>query len=175
MKRMDWTDFVISSSVYRAMQSKLRLALFILVLLIAAATASLAADKTYVNPRFGTTITYPDAIFTKVEPDSVNGSGRKWSAPDDASLAIWGQNNTLDFTPESIADFIAKEIDEVTYRKVGSRWMVVSGFDNGAVVYHRAEFGSGGVIHSMELRYATDLRQRYDRLAGIIADSLIGP
>jgi hypothetical protein len=138
-------------------------------------TVAHAANRTYVNPRFGTTITYPDAIFTKVEPDADNGDGRKWLAPDGAMLTVWGQNNTLDFTPESIADFIAKEIDEVTYRKVGSRWMVVSGFDNGAVVYHRAEFGSGGVIHSMELRYSATVRQRYDRLAGIIADSLIGP
>ncbi len=138
-------------------------------------TVALAANRTYVNPRFGTTITYPDAIFTKVEPDAANGDGRKWTAPDGATLTVWGQNNTLDFTPETIADFVAKEVDEVTYRKVGSRWMVVSGFDKGDAFYHRAEFGSGGVIHSMELRYSANLRQHYDRLAGIIADSLIGP
>ncbi|MGL4488246.1 MAG: hypothetical protein ACRCU5_02235, partial [Rhizobiaceae bacterium] len=101
--------------------------------------------------------------------------GRKWSAPDGATLAVWGQNNVLDFTPESIADFIAKDIDEVTYRKVGSRWMVLSGFDDGAIVYHRAEFGSGGTIHSMEMRYRADLRKHYDRLAAMVADSLIGP
>jgi hypothetical protein len=139
------------------------------------ATTAFAANRTYVNPRFGTTITYPDAIFTKTDPDPENGDGRKWSAPDGATLTVRGQNNTLDFNPSSIADFIAKDIDEVTYRKVGSRWMVVSGFDNGAIVYHRAEFGSGGVVHSMELRYPVSVRKHYDRLSGIIAEGLIGP
>jgi hypothetical protein len=134
-----------------------------------------AGNRTYVNPRFGTTITYPDAIFTQPLPDPANGDGRTWTSSDSASLSVWGQNNVLDFTPTSIADFIAKDIDEVTYRKVGSKWMVVSGFDDGAIVYHRAEFGSAGVIHSMELRYPASLRQHYDHLAGIIADSLIGP
>jgi hypothetical protein len=134
-----------------------------------------AANRTYVNPRFGTTLTYPDAIFTQIAPDAISGDGRTWTAVDGATLTVWGQNNVLDFTPTSIADFIAQDIDEVTYRKVGSKWMVVSGFDNGAIVYHRAEFGSAGVIHSMELRYAANLRQHYDRLAGIIAESLIGP
>jgi hypothetical protein len=134
-----------------------------------------AADKTYVNPRFGTTITFPDTIFTQSEPDAANGDGRKWTTPDGATLSVWGQNNVVDFTPMSIADFVAKDIDEVTYRKVGSRWMVISGIDNGLIVYHRAEFGSRGVFHSMELRYTAETRQHYDRLAGTIADSLIGP
>jgi hypothetical protein len=134
-----------------------------------------AANRTYVNPRFGTTITYPDAIFSQIAPDAINGDGKAWTAVDGATLTVWGQNNVLDFTPTSIADFIAKDIDDVTYRKVGSKWMVVSGFDDSAIVYHRAEFGSAGVIHSMELRYAANVRQHYDRLAGIIAESLIGP
>lgn len=134
-----------------------------------------AANRTYVNPRFGTTLTYPDAIFTQTAPVPMNGDGQTWTSADGATLSVWGQNNVLDFTPTTIADFIAKDIDEVTYRKVGSKWMVVSGFDNGAIVYHRAEFGSAGVIHSMELRYAASVRQHYDRLAGIIAEGLIGP
>ena len=45
----------------------------------------------------------------------------------------------------------------------------------GKIVYHRAEFGSRGVIHSMEMRYPADLRRHYDLMASRIADSLIGP
>jgi hypothetical protein len=135
----------------------------------------LAADRTYVNPRFGTTVTYNAAIFTTMDQAPENGDGARWRAPDEAELAVWGQNNVLDFTPESLADFVSKDIEEVTYRKVGARWMVVSGLVDGKIVYHRAEFGSRGVIHSMELRYPTALRQHYDPMASRIADSLIGP
>lgn len=139
------------------------------------ATATFAADRTYVNPRFGTTITFNDAIFTVMDPAPDNGDGARWRAPDGGELAVWGQNNVLDFTPETLADFVSEGIAEVTFRKVGARWMVVSGFAGDRIIYHRAEFGSRGVIHSMELRYPASLRKHYDLLAGRIAESLIGP
>ena len=138
-------------------------------------SSALASDYTYSNPRFGTTITFPDSIFTKADPAPENGDGARWRAEDGGELAVWGGYNTLDFTPTTLADFIAKDIEMVTYRKVGARWMVVSGYDGENIVYHRAEFGSQGVIHSMELRYPSSLAEHYNRLAGRIADSLIGP
>ncbi len=152
-----------------------RVALMALLVLSFSIAAAYAGNKTYVNPRFGTTITFPDAIFTKSEPAPENGDGQRWTTSDGASLAVWGQNNTLDFTPETIADFVAKDFGEITFRKVGSRWMVVSGYVGTDIIYHRAEFGRDGVIHSMELRYPVALRKHYDTLSGIIADSLIGP
>ena len=151
---------------------------FAIVGLVAAlfvTTLAIAADRTYSNPRFGTTVTYNAAIFTTMDAPSENGDGARWRASDGAELAVWGQNNVLDFTPESLADFIANDIAEVTYRKVGARWMVVSGLVGNQIIYHRAEFGSRGVIHTMEMRYPSDLRKHYDLLAGRIADSLIGP
>ena len=142
---------------------------------IAAAIPVFAAERTYVNPRFGTTITFNDAVFTKMQPEPENGDGATFSAPDGGRLLVWGQNNVLDYTPGSLADDVGSGFDEVTFRKVGSRWMVVSGFDDGEIVYHRAEFGGRDVIHSMEMRYPANLAKHYDRLASIIADSRIGP
>lgn len=139
------------------------------------ATAGFAADKTYVNPRFGTTITFPAEIFSKAEPKPENGDGQRWSAPDGATLAVWGQYNALDDTPDTLADSVSQSIPKVTYRKVGSNWMVVSGFDGEVIVYHRSEFSRSATIHAMELRYPVALAKHYDRLAGRIADSLIGP
>ncbi len=138
-------------------------------------TAAYASDKTYMNPRFGTTITFPDAIFTSQYPEPENGDGARWRAADGAELAVWGQNNVLDSTPDSLADDVAATLDKVTYRKVGARWMVVSGYEGNIIVYHRSEIGSGDVIHAMELRYPASLSKHYDVLAGKIADSLIGP
>lgn len=145
-----------------------------LVLAIAVSSA-LAANRTYVNPRFGTTITFPDAIFTQLERDQSDGDGSTWSAPDGATLRVWGQNNTQDLTPSEIADLVAQGFDTVNYRKIGSKWMVISGLDNGALFYHRAELGARGVIHSFEMRYSENTRAHYDRLASMIAESLIGP
>jgi hypothetical protein len=134
-----------------------------------------AANKTYVNPRFGTTATYPDEVFTKAEPAPENGDGITLLSEDGASLRIWGQNNALDDTPGSLADTIASGLKEVTYRKIGAKWMVISGFEGTVIIYHRSEFGNQGTIHSFELRYPSSLSKHYNRLAESIADSLIGP
>lgn len=134
-----------------------------------------AGNKTYVNTRFGTTATYPDDVFTKAEPAPENGDGITLLSEDGASLRIWGQNNALDFTPGSLADFVSDDLREVTYRKVGAKWMVISGFVGTDIVYHRAEFGNQGTIHSFELRYPSSLSKHFNRLAETISDSLIGP
>lgn len=153
----------------------LRLSTATLLVLAIAATQSVAADRTYVDPRFGTTISFPDAIFTPTLPSAANSERKQWTTTDGAILTVWGQNNTLDFNPTSMAELIAKEMDQVTYRKIGSKWVVISGLDNGTIVYHRAEFGSRGTIHAFELRYSAEFRVPYDRLASKISDSLIGP
>ena len=146
-----------------------------IVLFLTLAAPAFAADRTYVNPRFGTTVTFPGEVFPKSEPAPENGDGQRWSSPDGASLAVWGQYNVLDETPDTLADSVGQTIAKVTYRKVGSNWMVVSGFDAEMIVYHRGEISRSGTIHSMELRYPAALAKHYDRLASRIADSLIGP
>ena len=146
-----------------------------IVVTVMLATHAFAAEKTYVNSRFGTTITFPSEIFPTTEPASENGDGQKWTSPDGATLSVWGQYNVLDDTPDTLADTVSQSIPKVTYRKVGSRWMVVSGFDENMIVYHRGEISRSGTIHSMELRYPAILATHYDRLASRIADSLIGP
>ena len=153
----------------------IRLSAAVICIGLAATAEMSAAERTYVNPRFGTTISFNDAVFTKMQPEPGNGDGASWLAPDGGRLLVWGQNNVLDFTPTTLADDVAGGLDQETYRKVGSRWMVVSGYDEGEIVYHRAEFGDRDVIHSMEMRYPADLAKHYDRLASRMADSLIGP
>ena len=138
-------------------------------------TPANAENKTYVNPRFGTTVSYPDDVFTKAEPAPENGDGITLLSKDGASLRIWGQNNAQDYTPNSLADLVSEDLKKVTYRKVGAKWMVISGVEGTDIIYHRAEFGSQGTIHSFELRYPSALSKHYNRLAEAIADSLIGP
>lgn len=152
-----------------------RLVAAVICFFLAAPSELTAAERTYVNPRFGTTITFNDAVFPTMQPEPDNGDGASWSAPDGGRLLVWGQYNALDLTPATLAGDVASGFDQVTYRKVGSRWMVVSGIADGEIVYHRAEFGGRDVIHSMEMRYPANLANHYDRIASRIADSLIGP
>lgn len=143
--------------------------------LLCALTLSASAQPfTYTNARFGTSATFPDEVFTRQAEPPANGDGMTFLAPDGASLAVYGSNNTLEQTPVQLADFASEGLS-VTYRKVGKDWVVLSGRDGGEVFYQRFEFGKDDVIHAFLLKYPATAKAKYDPLVGAIAHSLEGP
>ncbi|WP_274628930.1 hypothetical protein [Arvimicrobium flavum] len=153
------------------------LSLALAVLAAGAATAG-ADPYTYVNSRFGTTCTFPDEIFIRRLPEPDNGDGQQWMADDGASLVCSGIQNVMDETPKSFAASAAADQDSsyrITYSRIGSDWVVLSGFKDGHVFYQRRLFGHGGVIHTVSVAYPPSLKADYDALVGGIADSLRGP
>jgi hypothetical protein len=137
-----------------------------------------AEPRTYVNERFGTSVTFPAEIFVDHEEPPANGDGLTFISRDGASLAVFGMYNSLDDTPASLADRLSTDNGpsyKLTYRRVGDDWIVLSGRDEGLVFYDRYEFSRDDIIHGMSLRYPVDLKLRYDRLASEIAATLSGP
>ncbi|MBX3578153.1 MAG: hypothetical protein KF723_13175 [Rhizobiaceae bacterium] len=148
-------------------------------LLVAFAVAPALADQlTYVNDRFGTSVTFPAELFDQRLEPPANGDGMSWSSSDGATLSVWGTNNVLDFTPQSLAEHeTARDTPgfEVTYHRVGSNWLVLSGYDEGLIFYERFVFGSDNVIHGVWIKYPESLRSTFDPIVGDIAASLKGP
>ena len=155
----------------------------VLLAVILAAAASIAAHAdslTYVNERFGTTLTFPLDVFDEIDPPPANGDGRRFRSDDGAELAAYGQFNTLDKNPESLVEWEAGIVGEdggkVTYSASGKDWAVLSGTIGETIFYQRHEISSdGSVIYSMDMRYPALRSAFYDRLVGEIADSLKGP
>lgn len=143
-------------------------------LVVGSAAPVAAKPFTYTNARFGTSVTFPDEVFTSHAEAPDNGDGLLWMAGDGASLAIYGANNALEQTPKQMADFVSKGLD-VSYRKIGRDWLVVSGHDGSDIFYQRIEFGRDGVLHAFLLKYPAKTKAKYDPLVRGIADSLTGP
>ena len=140
------------------------------------ASQAAAADEThYINPRFGTEITFPGEVFPLPQPASENGDGMSWAGPDGAWLGVWGQYNALEHDEKGLLAFLAPEYDEVTYSKAGKGFVVLSGFDDGKIFYLRTNFGGDGVLHTMLMRYPAERKANYDLLVAPIASSLKGP
>lgn len=142
--------------------------------------APAAADTlTYENARFGTLVVFPAELFSETMDPPENGDGMTWLAADGASLAVYGMHNALMVGPGELADQAGAADGrpgfEVTYRRVGSDWVVLSGYEGDEVFYHRLEFGAGDVIHAMLMKYPAALKEKYDPLVGPIAASLAGP
>lgn len=137
-----------------------------------------AKDFTYINDRFGTTATFPTDVFNEQMPPPENGDGSTWLTADGASIAIYGSNNALEQTPDSLlADARARREAgyQLTYGKAGKDWVVLSGFEGGLVFYHRLEFGADDVIHALLIKYPPTAKAKYDPLVGPIAATLSGP
>ena len=133
---------------------------------------------TYVNDRFGTTLSFPVELFDRRDELPVNGDGARFRNDSGAEIAVWGQLNVLDYTPESYEKFLreAEPLDStITYRASGKDWLMLSGLDAGTVFYQRHEFSAEQVIHSFEIRYPVSAKDRFDPLIGAIAASLDGP
>lgn len=152
------------------------LALAVLAALCAVSTAD---SLTYENSRFGTRISFPSDVFDVIDPPPANGDGRLFRSADGAELAVYGQHNALDRTPDGMLASARSEAAgrerEVTYGASGKDWVVISGYEDGTVFYERHEFGANDTIHSMVLRYPEARKTIYDGLAGAIAGTLEGP
>ena len=147
-------------------------------LFAAGSAAAIAAPLTYTNARFGTTVTFPDEVFTEQMPEPENGDGATWLAEDGGSVAVWGMNNALEQTPKGLIDEARARSDvgyQVTYSTSGTNWAVLSGFEDGWIFYERFEFGAEDVIHGLLIKYQPSTRAIYDPLVGPIAASLGGP
>ena len=141
---------------------------------LALAAPAVAKPFIYTNARFGTSVTFPRDIFVDRLPPPANSDGMTFTAADRASLAVYGSYNALEQTPAQLADFSSEGMN-VTYRKVGKDWVVLSGHDGNSIFYQRLEFGRSGVIHAFLLKYPATAKAKYDPLIGRIADSLNGP
>lgn len=137
---------------------------------VVSALPALAEDFTYRNERFGTTATFPREAFETALPEPTNRDGRAWASPEGAELFIYARENKGGETPRSVIADRASD-DEVTYRKSGERWAVVSGYRDGRIFYERYIF-RGDLIHSVAIRYPESLRKRYDPLVGEITNTL---
>ncbi|SJZ52178.1 hypothetical protein [Consotaella salsifontis] len=149
------------------------MALALLVLGVAAtALAARADDLTYHNSRYGTSATFPVEAFPNRMPSPTNGDGMAWTSNDGAELYIYARANTGGETPASIVAKRADD-DEVTYRRTGKTWAVVSGYRKDKIFYERYIL-RGDLIHSVAIRYPRALRDTYDDLVGPVTMTLRG-
>lgn len=141
--------------------------------LFAAAIAGGAAsadDLTYHNARFGTRATFPAEAFTTRLPAPTSGDGLGWSSDNGAEIYIYARRNAGGETPDSIVRGREAQ-DEVTYRRSGRSWAVVSGYHDGKIFYERYIL-RGGLVHSVAIRYPEAVRKEYDPLVGPITMTL---
>ena len=130
---------------------------------VAAAPALAQAWRTYTNPRFGTTIEYPDSFRPGRPPD--NGAGLNFTGPDGATFSVFGSHNALDHDLPGLEASVreGRAGQQITYDQRGANWVVISGQRGDTIFYERHQLSHGGrIVNGFVLQYPARLRSEYD-------------
>lgn len=108
--------------------------------------------ETYVNERFGTTLSYPADIFTPGDPPE-NGDGRRFDGGD-AALEVFAWANSDNESAQSLKDRLVgtEGYADVTYSPVGANWLVLSGF-RGDDIFYEKYFFRGDTVHGFGMEF----------------------
>jgi hypothetical protein len=127
---------------------------------------------TYVNARFGYTISYPTA-YLRPEAESDNGDGRRFTSNDGtALLTVWGENR---MEKESVASIYRAQLDQagvgrvVTYKVLKPTWFVISWREGGRIYYRKTIARKDGFA-SFILEYAEKRKDVFDPMVRTISD-----
>lgn len=130
---------------------------------------------TYYNERFGFHVDYPSQVlFPQGESD--NGDGQVFSSKNsENTLRVYRDyQNLLDpeinFTIQEAYNIYSKSNSPeypkrtVTYKKLGKRYFVVSGYDNGKIFYQKTIL-SNEILATCVLTYKESEREFYDKIS----------
>ena len=104
------------------------------------------------------------------------GDGLVFASKDgETRLLVGALKNTDARTPSSYQDYIAQQsyaAYNITYRRNGDSWFVLSGEGNGKIFYEKVMFScSGRLISSFAMIYPTEQRKAFDPIVERVEDS----
>lgn len=122
--------------------------------------------RTYSNPRFGTTIEYPDQFRPGRPPQ--NGAGLAFTNADGATFSIYGSHNSLDHDLKGLEAFIRENRtagEQITYEARGANWFVIAGTRGNTTFYERHLLSHGGkIVNGFVMQYPASRRTAYDAI-----------
>jgi hypothetical protein len=130
--------------------------------------------RSYTNPRFGTTIAYPDRFRPGRAP--TNGAGLTFTGADSASFSVYGSHNALDHDIKGLETFIRENRspgERITYDARGENWFVLAG-TNGDITFYERHLLShqGKIVNAFVMQYPTRLQKQYDAIVTRMSRSL---
>jgi hypothetical protein len=156
--------------------------IYLMALMIVAPEAASAQQsdgagwRTYADPKLGTSVQYPAGIFSVEGGAEQRQPGRLFETPDGrAKLSVYTMPNDHRDSPASFLKTPLRVNSGVfDYRRVTSRFFVLSGVREGMVFYSRCNFSRNPPhrIGCIYLRYPEEETKSWDRIVTRISLSL---
>jgi hypothetical protein len=132
----------------------------------------------YVEPRFGTSVSYPAGVFSQEGGAPPEGTGEGFRTPDGrARLFVYSLPNDDRATPRSYVDrHLVADKRSLDYSRVTDRFFAISGVHDGQVFYSRCNFAQRADprIHCVYLYYPERETRGWDAIVTRISRSLDG-
>jgi hypothetical protein len=125
----------------------------------------------YQIPETGASLDIPTSIFSKDAGKPATGYGGRFLTPDQrANLTVQSVANTEGLSP---AVFLAKKNPprDIVYKRITSRFFVVSSFRQGKIWYDRCNF-TGGFINCVLINYPAEEKRQWDSVVTRISNTL---
>ena len=129
----------------------------------------------FADERYGTRVQYPNR-FSIREGRPVLGPGKRLVTPDRrAEIEIYSLPNGIHHTPQSyLAAKMSIDPKTLHYKRVTSRFFVLSAARRGKIYYTRCNFSrsSGGPVHCVYLGYPQSEKRAWDNIVTRVSLSL---
>jgi hypothetical protein len=135
----------------------------------------------YENPDVGYRLRYPAELFDEPKVDAAHNGLALTGSDGQARLFVFGGANELGSTSHELARDLSvmDDLHHVTYSRVISKWLVLSGYladaqgGQGDIFYERVAISDDRRrLAGFRLEYPPTQRARFDHLIGQMGDSL---
>jgi hypothetical protein len=145
----------------------MRLFYFFVCLVIANCTFAQTSYNQYCNAQFGFCVSYPSTF--KAQGESDNGDGQEFiSADGKSSLLVYRDGREAIYESEAecrsqsyLSDITSDETKQVTYKKKGENFYVVSGYQGSMIFYQKTIFTEQGLMTAV-FTYPSAQKAKYD-------------
>lgn len=133
--------------------------------------------KTYYNPRFKYSISYPSDILYP-QGVAANGDGQKFLSKDErVVMLVYGQEiqqgqSLSSLYKDELSDrTTSKSVRDITYKIIKGKWFVVSGYESGKVFYRKTLMKNDAFL-TFRIEYDKLQKSIFDPITAKIAQSL---
>ena len=135
-----------------------------------------APHWTVFSDALGTTVDYPENIFSIDAGSPPRGNGRVLRSADDrALLMVYVEDNEARHSPASfLRAYLTAPRGQLDYNRVTNRFFAISGVNDEQIYYSRCNFPSGvrGSAHCIYLAYPKEEERQWDAIVMRISRSL---
>jgi hypothetical protein len=141
--------------------------IYLLFLVIANYSLAQTSYNQYCNARFGFCVSYPNTF--KAQGESDNGDGQEFiSADGKASLLAYRDGREAVYESEAecksqsfLSDITPDETKQITFKKKGENFYVVSGYQGSMIFYQKTIFTDQGMMTAI-FTYPVNQKTKYD-------------